>query len=305
MKNLIKTDINYFIRSKVLICLVLLFAIFMGATCWMTYQFNRDSLREYNKMYDYLLNIDADIEKEKATDYIIHDDGIIENPLSYDLEQVENALSYITPQNSTMLFGESCTLFLPIIAFLVGIVLVSYEDKNKTLKLKVTNYGKTKLSLSKQLSGIIILLFLLVVAFIIIKVTTCIMYSKLQSEYEISIFKVNIINSNKSFLQLLFTFFSAIVYFELGYCISNLFHCYTIIAVAISAISFFLPALFRYDFVNVKSTLERCFFDFKGVVVNDDSFSLSVKVATMEIIAITLIIIIANHIVSKKRSAYA
>lgn len=305
MKNLIRTDIGCFIRSKVLLGLVILFGLFMVAASWLSFQFCRDSLIEYQKMHDYLLSINADISEEKELDYIIHDNGVIENPLSYDIEQVENSLANIIPKNNITLWGESCTLFLPIIAFLVGIVLVSYDEKNKTLKLKVTNYGKQKVNISKLISGMIILGILMIAAFLVIKVSSLVMYSKIQKEFDISTFSLKVYRRNKLLPQLLFTVCSAAIYFVLGYCISNILHCYTILAVAISIISLFLPSFFRYDFVNVKNTVERRFFDFNGVVSVGEGFPLSLWTAAIEIGAIVLICVIINFIVVRKRSAYA
>ncbi len=305
MKNLIRTEIKFFIYSKVLIGLALLFGFFMFATSWMSYQFCDSSLKQYNHLMQYLVDTKADLDAEKAAQSIVYDDGTIENPLPYEIDQVENALSNIVPQNSITLFGESCTLFLPIIAFLVGIVLVSSDDKNKTLKLKVASFGKQKTNISKMISGIIILAFLIFIALIVIKLSTAILYSKIQDEYDISTFNISIVNSNVQFSQCMFTVCSAVVYLVLGYCISNVFHCYTFIALAISLISFFLPTLFKYDFINAKNTIEKCFFSFNGVVNPGEGFPLSIKTAALEMIIICLLFIALNQLVIKKRSAYA
>jgi len=305
MKNLIRAEIRYFIYSKSFLILFILFSLCSSATIYMSYQYSKSSVFTYNDTYQYIVDTGADIEKEKDMQYVVHDNGMIENPLSYDIEQAENALFYIAPKNCITSFGESCTLFLPIIAFLIAIILVSYDEKNKTKKLKVANYGKLKFNFSKQLSGILIILLLLILELIIIKVASHIAYSLLQNDNDISPFNIRNSNMKDSIFQLLYTICSAIVYFELGYCISNIFHCYTFAAILVSIFSFFLPPIFKYDVINIKNTIERNFFDFKGVVDIGVGFPLSLSIAFIEGSAILLCCILLNCLVDKNRSAFS
>lgn len=254
MKDLIRIDLKYLVYSKLLLWICLGASLCIIVSMTMSYKFTKSSLDSYNNVYEYLVDIGADIETEKNTDYVVYSNGTIENPLSYDIEQVEDALFYIHPKNSLTMFGEVCTLFFPIFAFIVGILLVSYDEKNKTRKLKITNYGKIKYGCSKQLSGILSITIVLVFSFIVMLISSCIVYSIIKKNYSISMFIIRDLNLKKYLFQLVFTLISTVFYFELGYYICNIFHCYIFAVIFISLISFFLPALFKYDFINVKNT---------------------------------------------------
>lgn len=304
MKELIKIDIKYFLYSKCFLSVCLGFILCVLAPVGLSYQFSKSSLHSYEFTYNYMVETGEDVEAEKNKDYIINEYGTIQNPLAYDIEQSEHALFYMNPKNGITLFGEICTALFPIFAFIVGILLVSYDEKNKTKKLKVTNYGKLKYGYSKQVSGLIIITFLLIISFAVMIAVSSFAYSVLQKNHDFSPFVIRTLDFKDYLLQIIFTFISAFLFFELGYFICNIFHCYIFSVIAISLFSFFLPPLFKYDFTNVKNKIERQFFDFNGVVNIGKGFPISLSTALIEAVVLLSAFAIINYIVDNKRSAY-
>lgn len=304
MKELIKIDIKYFLYSKCFLSVCLGFILCVLASVGMVYQFSKSSLLSYKSTHDMMVKLEWDVETEKNKEYVINEDGVIQNPLAYDIEQSEHALFYMNPQNGITLFGEICTLLFPIFAFIVSILLVSYDEKNKTKKLKVTNYGKLKYGYSKQVSGLIIITLLLIISFAVMISVSSFAYSVLQKNHDLSPFVIRSLGFKDYLLQIIFTFISAFLFFELGYFICNIFHCYIFSVIAISLFSFFLPPLFKYDFTNVKNKIERQFFDFNGVVNIGKGFPISLSTALIEAVVLFSAFAIINYIVDNKRSAY-
>lgn len=181
MKNLIKADIRYMFISKTILWICLLFGIFGLANSWMCYQYANQSIQQYNSTYSFMAEAGADIESELSADYIIHEDNQIETPLSFFKEQAEKSLRIVSPQNVLTAFAESYTLFAPIVAVLVAAFLVSYDEKNKTARLKIARNGKACFVISKQISGILILFVILLTAFGLTFIFNRLFYNNLQS----------------------------------------------------------------------------------------------------------------------------
>lgn len=304
MKNLIKADIRYFFISKAILWIFLLFGILCFANSFMCYQYAHQSLQQYRNTYNYMVESGADIESELSKDYILHEGNNIENPLSYFKEQAEKSMRNISPQNIFTSFGESCTIFAPIIAVLVAALLVSYDEKNKTARLKVARNGKKRFVISKQISGILLLLTIIFVGFGLTAILNRIFYNDLQSISDISPFTINFAQGNNILHQIIYVFLVTVIFFEIGYTISNIFHCYTAITIVVSVISFFAPPFLKYDPINLKCHFESKIFLFEGVVTPTTSIPISTSEAVIELIILATSIIIINYVTSVKKSAY-
>ena len=304
MKKLIKADIMYMLVSKSFLWICILFAFFLVAHSWMSYDYVCRSFRQYEKTYNYMIEVDANIDEQLDIDYIIHDDGSIENPLSFFKEQLEKSVSAIHPNNLFTNFAESCTLFLPIIAVLVAIVLVSYDEKNKTARLKITRNGKFCFDFSKQITGIVFMSFIILLALVFFVFLNLVVYNKIKSSFDITIVERFFFGSNNIFYQMLYTFLVAIIFFEIGYTISNVFHCYTAIAVIITIYSFWAKPIFKFDPINLKCYFESKIFNFEGVVSATSPIPISSASAIIMVIVIMMILLCVNLLALTKKSAF-
>ncbi len=304
MKNLIKADICYMFMSKSIFGCFLLFGIFCFANSWMSYQYANQSFQQYSNISNYMVEAGADIETELSKEYIVHEDNNIENPLPFFKDQVENSLSNTAPQNVFISFAEACTLFSPIIAVLIATLLVSSDEKNKTSRLKVARNGKIQFIISKQISGIILIIAILFLGFILTVIFNQISYTNLESNYDLTQFKIKTLNRSNMFYQIIYILFEAIIFFEIGYTISNIFHCYTILSIIVSFILFFAPPFFKYDPMNLKCYFEKNIFLFEGVIHQRTPIPISTHEAVIELLIIIISILAINSIVTTKRSAY-
>lgn len=305
MKQLIKTDIFYFFRSKLIIWLILLFSLFSLMTVFMTFQYIKTYIDCYNSQLNYIEKTGTDIQQCMDEPYEILENNVIKNPLPYYKEVIETNLSSFRTQNTPLLFFETCTLFLPVITTIVSLLIVSYDDKNKTIRNKVTRNGKIKYMISKQISGLIISLFLMITAFVIMLATSQISLDVLSKNYDISSFSSKV-NADYSLLlkQFVYTIISCVIYFEFSYTICNITKLYTGVALVICIGNFFLPPIFKYDIVNIKSTFENKIFTFNGVIHSNTPIHAPFTILIAESIFIILSLIILNYIVSIKRSSF-
>ena len=304
MKNLIKADIRYFLISKSILWIILLFGILCSANSFMCYQYANQSLQQYKNTYNYMEESGADIEAELSKDYILHEGNNIENPLSYFKEQAEKSMYNISPQNILASFGESCTIFAPIIAVLVATLLVSQDEKNKTARLKVARNGKTRFMISKQISGILLLLTIVFVGLGLTAILNNMFYNDLQSKADVPPLAINLTQENNILHYIIYVILVTVIFFEIGYTISNIFHCYTAITIVVSIISFFAPPFIKYDPINLKCFFENKIFLFEGVVTPTTPIPISTSEAVIELIVLVATIIIINYVTSIKKSAY-
>ncbi len=304
MKNLIKADIRYMLLSKSILWSCMLFGLFSFVNSWMSHQYAVQTLEQFNNTYNYMLEAGADIESELSTDYVIHENNTVENPLSYFKEQAEKGIYTASPQNIISSFGESCTIFAPIIAVLVGALLVSYDEKSKTSRLKVARNGKTHYVISKQISGILVLLVLLLIAFVLAVVFNRLFYNDLQTKFDLSQFRTSFNKPSNALQQIIYIILITVIFFEIGYTISNFFHCYTAISVIVSILSFFATPFFKYDPINLKCYFESKIFLFEGVVSATAPIPISLTAAATESLLIVLVLLTANYLVSLKKSAF-
>lgn len=290
--------------SKAIFLICLLFGVFCFTNSWMCYQYANQSIQQYDNVYNFMIEAGADIESALSSGYTIHEDGTGENPLPYFKEQLEKSICTIHPKNVLSNFAESCTLFAPIIAILIAAILVSYDEKNKTARLKIARNGKAYFYISKQISGILILFAVLLIAFGLTIVLKLLFYNNLKSKFDISQLTISFPKPSDNFYQIIYVILLTIIFFEIGYTICNLFHCYTVIGIVASVISFFAVPFFKYDPINLKCYFESKIFYFEGVVSKTVPIPISTTVAVIELIMIMAVLLIANHIISFKRSAF-
>lgn len=304
MKKLIDFDIIYFIKSRALAGIILLFCVFSALVVFMTNQYVKEIVIQLNNSIDYLESIGEDIQESLALPYEEMENNVIKNPASYYNEQLEIVSETVSMSNCPSAFLESCTLFLPVISVLISVLLVSYDEKNRTSRLKVARYGKKVFTVSKHISGLLILFASMFFSFILMQVLNYISILDLKSLVPDVTSDFSDFETGLFVKQLLYTVVSAIIFFELTFFVCNLTHAYTVTAIAVSVGNLFLPPVFCYDLVNIKCTFENRFFDFNGVVHSSEPLEASFGIMLAESIVFIIVITVIDYAVSTKRSAF-
>ena len=141
-----KNEFLYLIYSKKIF---LFFLVLLAVTIFNTYtniQALQDGYAQYQNTKQMYIsqgdNIDEQMKKELHVTEKKRSDGTVEmtvdNPLKYDFEQVGKLLNAIKPKNLLVSILEMITfLFGPFIFSLFGVLLATYDYKNKTIKIKI------------------------------------------------------------------------------------------------------------------------------------------------------------------------
>ncbi len=304
MKKLVKFDLLYFLKSKMFILFSVLLVLFTVLISGMTYSYEKTTLDMFKNSLEFVQRNGDSVEEELEQTPVVHENGVVENPLSYYNEVICNVLKIVSPQNCLSTYFENCSGFMPIVAILIASVLLSYDEKYRTRKLKAARNGNMKYYCSKQISGLLILFIMLIIGFIFSFAANSIVVNVLESKHDLSMFTFSSTDAVTVLKQGIFTLVSGVIYFEIAYILCNLTHAYTVIAVLSTLIVFFLPPIFKYDPLNIRASLNYKFFDYVGVIHPGSPIKASFTALIIEGIIILLVLFIVNHIVSKKRSAY-
>lgn len=304
MKKLIKFDIQYFLISKSVVLLLFVFGAFSFLINLFNYQYSFQLINLFNRNCSYYESIGEDVTNSLQQPYVLHDNDTIENPLSFYNSQIEKVLPTISLKNAPSTFLEGCTLFLPIFIVMICSIIVSYDEKNMTKRLKIVRNGKLKFLISKHISGLILIFFLMIFSFLIFCLLEYIFEVRLTKDFDLSQYSIKSETVHVLFKQLLYTIISAIVYFELFYTLCNIFHSYTIVTMAVCLVSLFVPPLFKYDLINIKCVFENKFFKFNGAIHSNTPIIASTKFLIIEIFCIIILSVMINHTVFKKRSSF-
>lgn len=304
MKTLIKTDIHYFISSRCLLGILFFWTLFNVINVGSNYFSVRDNLTRYNAACEFVTEHGGSVDEQLAEGYEINEYGSVRNPLSFSMELLTAAVQTASPERSISQFLEGCTLIVPVIASIIGMILVSYDEKNRTVKMKVTRSGKNNYIISKQLSGMIIILLSAVVSLVIDVIVNVIVYRQINKDFDLSFITVTSPEKENLFMQVIYIAVMSFFFFETGYIFSSLFRCYFAVPLAVSIYTLFVPALFKYDLNNVRSIIEKKLFLFNGMVHAGKTISSSLPAGIAVVTGALMLAALCNYFISLKKSAF-
>ncbi len=309
MKNLMKADFRYAVISGLLLGLMLLSGAIAAGSALMMKQYAANAVKMYEWQYEYALQHEQEdptysIEAEMEAGYIMHDGNTVENPVPYFLEQGNIVVSYFNPRNMTACFGELCTVILPVIAVLLSAGMVGCDARAKTERLKISRYGRKAFRHAKQVSGILMLFFLILFAGIVFYLAERILYANLSAQYDLSVFTIETLSGKTILLQILQILLSGIFYYEFSYVLCNLLHAYIPITLGCAVAAFLLTPKFKYGMMNVKYFLEQQVFRFHGIVAHSPAQEIPLAAAIAEAVLFILCIIAVNAVITENRSEY-
>ena len=143
--KVVKNEMLYLLYSKIYFILFgLLFAV-MFLNVYGQIDSYKKNISEYQKTESYILRQGENIEQVLKQDLNVvqekSSDGTlitsVDNPLRYENENLGKMLYNLKPTNLSISILEMITfVFGPVIFGLLGILLATYDFKNKTVKIK-------------------------------------------------------------------------------------------------------------------------------------------------------------------------
>lgn len=313
MQNLLKEiyrELLYQWFSKLIISVIVIVGILsiiniysLNHGIYNKYSLFRQTLEQYE-------NDGVDIESKLKEDYeikIINENNEeIDNALRYDYEQVKIAINAITPCNTiNNILSYLTFVYFPIIFGIYGVLVGTYDYKNKTLKLKSILSNYKEIFLSKQISIIITVMITIMTSIIISYIGHWIAYNAIINANELGEF---ISDSRNIFYnpikQVLFSLIVSIIFSNIGFILGCITKNVLMSSLIIVIYNIMIPSLGKYDLTNLIANIGSRLFQFNSL------FTLfkPKEVANYAYIVLIIVVIIINiccYWVLKKRSKYS
>lgn len=305
MKKLIRAEIDYFIKTKLVFMLIILFGAYTLLSSFMLSRMSSLQIDNFERNITRYEESGDDIEESIQQGYSILESGTIENPIAYYHSEAQNLISYILPKNIPASFFQLCIISVPVLSVLLAAILVSCDEKNHTKKLKVARSGKLTYHLSKRIAGLLLLFFILIVSFLLLLCFNCFFYKTLSENYDLSYFHLRSYSSGVLLRQFAFTVLSAFWWFEVCYVLCDLIRNYVVVCTFITLCAMFFKPFSKYDPINAISTIEQKLFTFDGVIHPGKPIPSQFGFLVAEIIAILVTAVMIHILVNKRRSAFS
>lgn len=302
----VKQDIIYGLKSKVflsfaaVLLIMFLFALFLGYS----------AVNEAYDSYKYYVSRYIETNEQDQTEdseyevYYNENSQLINNPLAYYKEMTSQYNYSMSYKYLPSMLMETSLIYFPFIFSIFGVIWGSYDDKYKTKRLKTLAQGKIISNLSKQISMIIGVISIFVSAFILAYLIGIILSAHINSILPGNIANKTFEPASSILLQIIFVFFVAVIFSEIGYtlvvCIKNTIICIGIILFYLIVLSGFG----KYSIMNVVKFFAMKLFDFLGIVSIETSESLSTLPAIIVLLAIFTVCIVLNNVFTKVKSSY-
>ena len=303
----LKADLQYAWSKKSILWMLLLFAAAAALTFFFSYQNADIAAFKYEKSVEFEQSQGRQMDSGIQKGYQILEDGTIVNPIAYDYEKLGSALYSLSPRYAFSLYCESSMIFFPILASFFGLSWVSADLKHRTLRHRVLRAGKINSFLSKQISGLIVLLaaFALTVP-LVFAIQAGFRSLFLQSfSLNVSDFQYTSKIAVSYWKQALLAAAVMLFYYEFGYTFGNLLRGNPISIVVVCVYVLFFPVMFAYDIANIFNNIARRVFEFVGAFTLEKVIDVSIPYGALELAGLFALMILCNIFIAKKRSAYA
>jgi len=305
MKKLIRAEIGYCIKTKLIFMLIILFGVYTLLSSFMLSRMSSLQATLFEHQIEYYEASGDDVEESIKQGYSILESGTIENPIAYYHSEAQNLISYILPKNTPASFFQLCIMSVPVLSVLLAAILVSCDEKNHTKKLKVARSGKLTYHLSKRIAGLLLMFFILIVSFLLLFCFNCFFYKTLSGNYDLSYYHFRSYSAGVLCRQFAFAVLSAIWWFELCYVLCDLIRNYVVVCTFITLCAMFFKPFSKYDPLNALSAVEYKLFTFDGIIHPGEPIPAQFGLLVAEIIAILVAAVLIHILVNKRRSAFS
>ena len=292
--------------------MVILFLSVVFLTFFMNYKNAKLEAFAFQKQVEMYQKTGDDIELALQEGYEILEEAsgnqgaLISNPISYHYELLNKAIFSLSNKYAFSLMCEGGLIFLPILCSYFGLIWVTSDLKNKTLRNRSLRLGKEKAFFSKQLSGLMFLLFVFLITIIASFIIQSILRSLFFQNIHIDIekFTYTTEKGSSAVSQFFFSAFIILFYYEFGFTFGNLLKGNPVSIIIVSIYIFVIPPFFKYDIANICNNYAREIFNFSGAFHLNEIKDVSLLYGGIELIGVLMLFLICNFVITKKRSAY-
>ena len=140
-------EIEYLKKSKFFLVLGVLFLIITAALSFIQYSYVLEAYSDYTNMVEYYSENNLNMEEDmNSGEYILreNEDGTttVENPILYFNDQVCRAIYSVSPTYAVTQTFEISIIFLPLMFFIIGSLIVVKDYKYRIIKHKVLRFGR-------------------------------------------------------------------------------------------------------------------------------------------------------------------
>lgn len=306
----LNSEIEYMIKSKILMFLVIIFITISGIVSFIQYTYVTESYDDYNKMVQYYNENDLDIQGDLDSDeyYITENaDGTttVENPILYLNDQMCRAIYSISPQYAVSQTFEISILFLPILFFIIGSVIAAKDYKYKITKHHILRFGRTNYFLSKVLIIFLTAVLSICVLACISKILSIIFTSILSSQIPFDKFDVGNISTASSIpIKIILMIFFSFMYSMMGALFGTIFKN-PVPGIAIAVLYLYiLPIKLTFEPKNMVYLIMKKYFDFLGPASISSTIDFSILLSFIILSSLIIISGVIIAAVTYKRSAY-
>ncbi len=307
----LRNDIRYFLYSKLWILMTALFLLTALFICNTNHQNARANVINYQLSVEQAEKSGENAAALQAADYTIlssdKNSGVVENPIAYYYAEIEKSITYLQPNRLIVPLFAGELAFIPILSAFFGLIWVSVDHKYHTLRYRSLRFGKQSSLFSRQISGYLLLIILMVITSLSTFGIQAYFTHAFYTEFpEISNIPYCTDHFSPAFYLkcIPFILFLLLLYYELGFFVGNLFKQNPISYALVGAYILFVPPLFRYDIANITCNIARLIFPYNGAFTLQGGSSAKLIPSIFVLISLLLAFIILNAVITQKRSAY-
>lgn len=313
MKKCLVMNIKYGWYSKRILWIVLFTLVLLMGIQVINYSEVKDTFDGYNKKIEFYKDDPKGMEEEFSSGYTISmsedgKSGVIENPLPYYKEQLNQYIYTASPVNALAQMQEASVIIFPIIFGIFGAICSTVDSKYKMNKIKKIKYSKNTYFVAKHLAMYLEYIIIVIVAFILGKLSNFIIYERIKKMIPVNDFQEYApvkCNMQTHIYRWILILVVGLVFMEIGAGIAVLVKHSIVAIIAVFLYLYIVPVLGKWDLKNVMYYSYKKLFDLKGVInVQSACQGTNSFISVCSIFIVFLASLILGYVFEIKRSSY-
>lgn len=314
IKNLYQRTLKetfYQIYSKNFFLLILVIILLSAFNAFSLKKNISNNFNLFNKTLEQAENNGEDIEKAlKENVNVIKKNNVeeIENVLKYDYLNLINSINSVNPKltiNQTLSYMTFT--FFPIIFGVFGVIVATYENKYKILKLNAICDDKKIRFISKIMVLILISIIILLIALSINYIINFFIYNNIIDNPRFEPYILNNILNIDSILsikQFLFSLSVILIFTIIGFILGSILRNSTTPIIIILLYNLVVPITGKYDLKNILLYEGSTMFEFTGNFMPANIIKLNSNIPYIFIFIIIVLLCIITYNIEKARTYY-
>ena len=312
MHTQLRRDFRYFGYSGLWLLMTALFLLGALMICHTNDQHARMNIITYQRSAEIAErdgeDIQALIEQGYSNLVIGENGGGVENPIAYYYEQTGISLDNMQPRRLVPLLMAGELALAPLLAAFFGLLWVSADYKNRTFRDRAIRFGKQSAVISRQLSGSLILLLMLMIAVLAAFGFQAYFRHAFYADFPDAVttfpMSTESVPAVTHLKCIAFVLFIMLLFYELGFAAGSLFRQNPVSYALVGAYVIFSRPVLRYGIANIIGRFAQKIFPFTGATTLTPGKPIALLPGALILIAALLVLIALNSVIVQKRSAY-